>query len=111
MGKRDRSASRHNQLKAHSCSQPSGNAEITHPFHPLLGKRFPILKTRTVSGVESVILKGSESGTFSVPRQWTSIRSTDCYEDAEVPPTILRLERLIEMAALLKTLGKSVSEN
>ncbi|XZE52574.1 DUF5372 family protein [Planctomycetaceae bacterium SH139] len=76
----------------------------------MCGNQFPILKTRTVSGVECVILKGSDSGTFSVPRQWTSIRSIDCYEDAEVTPTILRLEQLIEMAALLKTLGKSASE-
>jgi len=62
-----------------------------------------------VSGVECVILKGSLSGTFSVPKDWTSIRSSGDYEDANAPPTVLRLECLIELAELVETLSKSIS--
>jgi hypothetical protein len=69
-----------------------------------------LLKCRTVLGVECVILKGSPSGTFSVPRNWTSIRSSDHYEDAGAPPTILRLESLIALARLVDTLSKSISD-
>jgi len=68
-----------------------------------------LLKKRTVLGVECVILKGSLSGTFSVPKDWTSIRAIDHYEDAGVPPTILRLECLIELASLVDKLSKSIS--
>lgn len=68
-----------------------------------------LLKTRTVSGVECVILKGSASGTFSVPKDWTSIRSTDHYEDASAKPTFLRAEHLIELVRLVGSLSKSVS--
>jgi hypothetical protein len=50
---------------------PSGCAEITHPFHPLKGKSFTILKTRSVAGVETLVLQGSSRGTFAVPREWT----------------------------------------
>jgi len=45
--------------------------EITHPFHPLKGQRFPILKLRRVRGVETLILQGTSQGTFAVPREWT----------------------------------------
>jgi hypothetical protein len=48
-----------------------GCAEITHPFHPLKGKTFTILKTRSVAAVETLILQGSSRGTFAVPREWT----------------------------------------
>ena len=85
--------------------------EITHPFHPLARQQFAVLKCRTVLGVECVILKGSPSGTFSVPKDWTSIRSSDRYQDAGAEPTILRLECLLELCGLVKTLAESVSES
>ena len=46
-------------------------SEITHPFHPLKGKRFPILKVRRVQGIETLILQGTSHGTLVVPREWT----------------------------------------
>jgi hypothetical protein len=48
-----------------------GWAEITHPFHPLRGQRFSILKTRRVSGIDTLLLQGTAMGTFAVPREWT----------------------------------------
>jgi hypothetical protein len=33
--------------------QPLGSAEVTHPFHPLHGQRFVVLKVRRVAGVEA----------------------------------------------------------
>jgi hypothetical protein len=83
--------------------------EIVHPFHPLFGQQFLLLKSRVVSGIECVILKGSASGTFSVPKDWTSIRSGNDYEDANAPPTVLRLECLIELSELVNTLSESIS--
>ena len=93
------------------CSQPSGFVEIVHPFHPLTKQQFLLLKSRTVSGVECVILKGSPSGTFAVPKDWTSIRSRDHYEDADAPPTLLRLECLIELTKRVNTLSESISQS
>ena len=34
--------------------QPLGSAEVTHPFHPLRGHRFVVLKVRRISGVETL---------------------------------------------------------
>src|SRR3974390_975535 len=51
--------------------QPLGSAEVTHPFHPLRGHRFVVLKVRRVSGVETLSLRHSEVGSFAMPRDWT----------------------------------------
>jgi Family of unknown function (DUF5372) len=48
-----------------------GSAEVTHPFHPLRGQRFVVLKVRRVSGVETLSLRHSELGSFAMPREWT----------------------------------------
>jgi len=56
---------------AHWPGQPLGSAEITHPFHPLRGHQFVVLKVRKVSGVETLSLRHAERGSFAVPREWT----------------------------------------
>src|SRR5258708_899256 len=50
--------------------QPLGSAEVTHPFHPLRGHRFVVLKVRRVSGVDALSLRHSELGSFAMPREW-----------------------------------------
>src|SRR5216683_6485424 len=51
--------------------QPLGSAEVTHPFHPLCGHRFVVLKVRRVSGVETLSLRHADLGSFALPREWT----------------------------------------
>jgi hypothetical protein len=77
--------------------------EITHPFHPLHGQQFFVLKSRWVRGVECLILKGSESGTFAVPRDWTDQACPDAYCDADVAPRLLKLEYLLPLVELVKS--------
>jgi uncharacterized protein DUF5372 len=48
-----------------------GSAEVVHPFHPLRGQRFLVLKVRTVSGVETLSLRDADRGSFAMPRDWT----------------------------------------
>ena len=48
-----------------------GSAAITHPFHPLRGQHFPVLKIRRVSGVSCVSLRHADRGSFAVPQEWT----------------------------------------
>src|SRR6516165_6139664 len=66
-----RSASPRSHRTALRSSRPLGSAEITHPFHPLRGQRFVVLKVRTVSGVETLSLRQAELGSFAVAREWT----------------------------------------
>ena len=80
--------------------------EITHPFHPLRGKQFAVLKSRVVRGVECLVLKGSESGTFAVPRDWTDQARPDVYRDAGVAPCFLKLESLLSIVELSNSISK-----
>ena len=52
-------------------SEHLGWAEICHPYHPLRGQRFPVLKKRRIAGKDTLILRGLDCGTFSVAREWT----------------------------------------
>ena len=88
-------------------NEPSGWTEITHPFHPLRGRRFPILKTRRVSGIDTLILQGTSGGTFCVPREWT---------DRDVPAAaaalasgahVLDFVKLIALTELLAALEQA----
>jgi hypothetical protein len=49
-----------------------GSVEITHPFHPLRGHHFVVLKIKKVSGIETLSLRHTERGSFAVPREWTN---------------------------------------
>jgi hypothetical protein len=74
--------------------------EIVHPFHPLRGKQFVVLKSRVVRGVECLVLKGSDSGTFAVPRDWTDRARPERYRDAEIAPRFLEIESLLSIVEL-----------
>ncbi len=44
---------------------------MTHPFHPLRGRRFLVLKVRRVGGREVLSLFDELSGSITLPREWT----------------------------------------
>jgi hypothetical protein len=48
-----------------------GSVKVTHPFHPLCGEQFVVLKVRRVSGVETLSLRDADLGSFAMPREWT----------------------------------------
>ena len=81
-----------------------GWAEIAHPFHPLRGQRFEVLKKRRVAGVDTLILRGLERGTLSVPREWTDWADLSPYDSLDRPPRRLAAESLFALAALLEEL-------
>ena len=86
---------------------PWGWAEISHPFHPLRGRRFEVLKKRRVAGVDTLILRELERGTFSVPREWTDWADPSPYDSLTLPPHRLAADCLFELVALLDALPAS----
>ena len=44
---------------------------ITHPFHPLHGRRFSVLQIRRVSGVAILSMRHADLGSFAAPQEWT----------------------------------------
>jgi hypothetical protein len=86
---------------------PLGWAEISHPFHPLRGRRFEVLKKRRVAGVDTLILRELERGTLSVPREWTDWADPSPYDSLTRPPHQLAADCLFELVALLDALPAS----
>jgi len=80
---------------------PSGCAEITHPFHPLKGKSFIILKSRSVAGVETLVLQGSSRGTFAVPKEWTDQADPRGYDSLDGPLPVFDSRCLLALAKLI----------
>ena len=89
---------------AQSDSSPLGWAEIIHPFHPFRGQRFEVLKARRAAGVDTLILRHPERGSYAVARDWTDLGdpSTVCPADAPAPQ--LSVDGLLELAALVAQL-------
>ncbi len=93
-------------LTALSNNSPSEWAEITHPFHPLRGQRFPISKTMCVSGVDTLLLRTSSGGSFAIARDWT-----DHAEPSPLTaPAILDGECLLELTTLLESLNQGAKK-
>ena len=86
---------------AHSANIPSESAEIRHPFHPLRGQRFPILKVRRVSGVETLLLREPRGRSLVVPREWTDLADIDPSSES---PRRFAIELLLELVALIEAL-------
>ena len=83
-----------------------GWAEIRHPFHPLRGQRFEVLKKRRIAGVDTLILRELERGSFSVAREWTDWADPSPYDPLGLPPPRLDADSLFELVALVEQLSK-----
>ena len=82
-----------------------GWAEVTHPYHPLHGQRFAILKTRRVSGFETLIVRGTAGGTFALARDWTDQADPSPYTSVEGQALLhLRFDCLVALAELIRKL-------
>ena len=87
-------------------SSSLGWAEISHPFHPLRGQRFEVLKKRRIAGVDTLILRELERGTLSIPREWTDWADPTPY-DSLTRPHRFAADCLFELVALLEALAAS----
>jgi hypothetical protein len=85
-------------------SSPLGWAEIRHPFHPLRGRRFEVLKKRRIAGVDTLILRELERGSFSVAREWTDWADPSLSDSLGFPIRRLDAQLLLELATLLEVL-------
>jgi hypothetical protein len=80
-----------------------GWAEVRHPFHPLRGQRFPVLKTRRVGATDTLILREPTRGSIAVRREWTDWdAATACGSGT---PQRFVFESLIELAKLVDDLA------
>ena len=81
-----------------------GWAEIRHPFHPLRGQRFQVLKARRIAGIDTLLLRELDRGSFSIAREWTDWADPSPYCLLGLAPRRLDADSLFELAALLEQL-------
>ena len=85
-----------------------GKFTITHPYHPLNGKSYDILKLDTKGGVRLFLfILGNEI--YCVPESWTDrhIDQSVCSDATGIP---FNAHHLAELADLLKVI-KNLTEN
>jgi hypothetical protein len=87
-----------------------GWATITHPFHPLLGKRFLVLKVRRVGGHEVLSLFDEDKGTIALPREWTDQAPPSPYSSVLDKPPILHATYLLKLCELIALIGKRIDD-
>ena len=81
-----------------------GSATIAYPHHPRVGQQFPILKTRRVGGVETLILR-TVDGTYTVPLAWTDRAEPSPWEALGKDPPIFSAPSLWALVELLDALS------
>ncbi|MCP4699753.1 MAG: hypothetical protein GY862_23320 [Gammaproteobacteria bacterium] len=78
--------------------------EITHPFHPLKGQRFQVLKSSRIAGRETLIFKNPAGGTFAVDKDWTDRADFSPLENTQFPHVFLDFHCLLEIAEMMEKL-------
>lgn len=86
------------QQKALDHSRDLGTVTILHPYHPLYGQNFPILKIRKVDDQRRYSLR-SQDDVFSVPESWVTDTGqnvfSESYFDADTIKSLLELAELL----------------
>lgn len=82
-----------------------GWAEICHPFHPLRGQRFQVLKERRTAGIDTLLVRELDRGTFSIAREWTDWADPSPYGSSGLPPRRFDADSLFELATLFEQLN------
>jgi hypothetical protein len=81
-----------------------GSAEVTHPFHPLWGQRFVVLKVRRVSGVETLSLRHADLGSFAMIREWTDWAPPSAQTATTAPPLLIDAFGLVALAGVVESI-------
>ncbi|MDK1022180.1 MAG: DUF5372 family protein, partial [Candidatus Hydrogenedentes bacterium] len=85
---------------------PNSNApqqcfRVTHPFHPLRGEQFEVLKYRQPWGEDRVYFYNREGRSMSLPASWTDLSAPDPFVVISSGRSCFRLIDLIELRRLL----------
>src|SRR5260370_3727578 len=104
MGSCGRWAYRRSARTAPERNSHLGWTEIRHPFHPLRGQRFQVLKARRIAGIDTLLLRELDRGSFSIAREWTDWADPSLYCALGWPPRRLDADSLFELATLLEQL-------
>ena len=67
---------------------------------------FQVLKARRIAGIDTLLLRELDRGSFSIAREWTDWADPSPYDSLGLPPQRLDADSLLELASLLEQLAK-----
>ena len=79
---------------------------MSHPFHPLNGRRFEAVEIGFCWGEERVYYDGGDGGRRRMPLGWTSLRPPDPFVEASAGRSAFRVRDLLALCDLVDSLGK-----
>ena len=87
-----------------SASAPVDWIEVTHPFHPRSGHKFPRQRCFTTGNVALVRCIVEKNTLRCFPRAWTSLREIDDFERVSAGRALFRMDDLEALRALVDAL-------
>jgi hypothetical protein len=82
--------------------------QVTHPFHPLVGRSFELVCHRHNWGEDRVYFHDSDGRLCSVPACWTSEGPEDPFVVVADGRSAFRVKELCELADLIASLRDGV---
>jgi hypothetical protein len=72
---------------------------VTHPFHPLCGRRFEVADRRTAWGEDRVYVHGDAGELLRLPAAWTAFSEPDPFLVASAGRSVLHGDDLLRLVA------------
>ena len=81
---------------------------MTHPFHPLAGREFPLVNYTFCWGEARVYYYDDAGSLGSLPARWTSAGPPDPFVEISAGRSPFRVEDLLELSALIDGIRRKV---
>lgn len=92
---------------AHKAKTLLGYTTITHPFHPLHGRNYEVLKVKEVNKERLYSLR-TGSGVVCVPESWTDRKiQPECINGPKLPFDVHTLKELAQLLLSFKNAPKA----
>lgn len=79
---------------------------VTHPFHPLAGRSFELVKRRRYWGGDLVVVVFDDAGeVLSLPAAWTDAVVPDPFVVVSAGRSPFHIDALVELSALVAALA------
>jgi len=90
---------------APDCVSERRTFRVTHPFHPLYGRKFALVTCRHDWGEDRVYYHDDEGKLSSLPSAWTTVSAVDPFVVLAAERSPFRLPDLLELCRLLEAMG------
>ncbi len=97
-------------MTASKINGDEGVFQVTHPFHPLFGRKFVLVDYRPRGGDERVFYHDEKGRLLSLPACWTSAFPPDPFVVMASGQSAFRIVDLLELARLIQGLSDYPNE-